>query len=45
MLVKVLKKEQLIPAWKAHRGDINTNIHGVETLQVNDQYKNKGGAG
>lgn len=41
--MEVLKKEQLIPAGKAHRCDINKNIHGLETLQVNDQYENKRG--
>ena len=36
--MEVLRKKQLVPAGKGHRGDISTNIHGVDTLQANDKH-------
>lgn len=34
-------EERAIDSRKVHRGDIHTNIHGVETFQASDQHENK----
>lgn len=43
--INVNTKGAIDSTGKAHRGDINTNIHGVEILKANDQHENKEGEG